>query len=285
MKKKKDKSQPETAELFPQDAGSIPYAEVYPAPAQQQGFQPALQNYPVQDLPAAQPEGKKSRKMKDSDGTVSSSANGFRKVTRGYKPSEVDEYIESLNASLANAQRVIDEKSEEFKSSFALVSRERDNLLRELAQVKESLAQSEAQLAQAREKIENTAELERQNEKMTEQLRSMYTKLEACKTLITENQQMKSRVGELETTADIERQHAMKNEEEIAEMRELNKRQAYEFAAREKQLEADYTQEKLRVAQLLKLHRYHIERSGEALKEFSTQFQEAKSCLDEMKLE
>ncbi|HOU11016.1 MAG TPA: DivIVA domain-containing protein [Clostridiales bacterium] len=282
MKKNKDKTQPETAELSPQDAGVIPYAEAYPA--QQQGFQPALQDYPLQEMPPAQPEDKKSRKTKGNKGAAASGVT-FKKSARGYKPAEVDEYIENLHAALANAQRVIDEKSEEFKSAYALVSRERDNLAQELSQVKEKLALTAGQLTQALEKIESTAELERQNEKMTEQLRSMYTKLEACKTLITENQQMKSLVGELEATADIERQHALKNEEEIAELRELNKKQAYEFAAREKQLEADFTQEKLRVAQLLKMHKYHIERSGEALREFSAQFTEAKKCLDEMKLE
>jgi len=287
MKKKKDESQPETAELIPQNTGGMPYGEAYNAPVQQQGFQSALQNYPVEDLAgsALKPEGKKARKAKENDGASTAAGMTFKKSMRGYSTAEVDEYIESLHASLANAQRVIDEKSEEFKSSYALVSRERDNLARELSQCKEEMAACETQLAQARERIESTAELERQNEKMTEQLRSMYTKLEVCKTLITDNQQMKSRVSELETAADMERQHALKNEEEIAELRELNKRQAYEFSEREKQLEAGYTQEKLRVAQLLKMHKYHIERSGEALTEFSTQFLDAKRCLDEMKLE
>jgi chromosome segregation ATPase len=204
----------------------------------------------------------------------------FKKVMGGYKPSEVNEYIEALNANLESAQQVFDAQSAELKSNLAFVSRERDKFKEEHAAMLEKLKKCERKVSEYETAINEREALKTQNAQLQEQVRSLFSKLELCKNLVTENRTFKSKIAEI----DIERkymdeQKALLNAE-IAKLREANTSQAYDFAEQKKDMEAQFLNNNLRLAELLQVHTYHIEKTDELLNEAIKQFSQAKKSLD-----
>jgi len=208
----------------------------------------------------------------------------FKKVMRGFDPKEVYEYIEVINANLAKAQQVFDEKFQEFKSSYALLARERDNLREEQAVVNEQIAAYKSRIESDSQRFEQHDEVVSQNEQLQEQVRTLYTKLESCKNLVTENQQMKSRLNELELEKKFFEQQKAKYDTEITELREINQKQAYEFAQQKKEIELQYSTERAGTLEVLQQHSYHVLRAEEYLKEFLNQFSKARDSLNDINM-
>jgi len=224
--------------------------------------------------------GQEIQQEKKTEVTAEVSMITFKKVMGGYKPSEVNEYIESLNANLESAQQVFDAQSVELKSNLAFVSRERDKFKEEHAVMLEKLKACEKRVAEYEAAINERDAMKAQNAQLQEQVRSLFSKLELCKNLVTENRMFKSKIAEI----DIERkymdeQKAMLNAE-IAKLRETNTNQAYDFAEQKKDMEAQFLNNNLRLAELLQVHTYHIEKSDELLNEAIKQFILAKKSLD-----
>ena len=136
----------------------------------------------------------------------------------------------------------------------------------------EKLKACEKRVAEYEAAINERDAMKAQNAQLQEQVRSLFSKLELCKNLVTENRMFKSKIAEI----DIERkymdeQKAMLNAE-IAKLRETNTNQAYDFAEQKKDMEAQFLNNNLRLAELLQVHTYHIEKSDELLNEAIKQF-------------
>lgn len=232
---------------------------------------PAAGDKAVNSAPAASPE------------TVERIVT-FKKVMRGFDPKEVYDYIEVVNANLAKAQQVFDEKFQEFKSSYALLARERDNLREEQAVVNEQIAACKSRIESDRERLEQFEEIAAQNEQLREQVSTLFAKLESCKNLVTENQQMKSRLNELELEKKFFEQQKAKYDTEITELREINQKQAYEFAQQKKEIELQYSTERAETLEVLQQHSYHVLRAEEYLKEFLNQFSKARDSLNDINM-
>lgn len=235
--------------------------------------------YEIIDIPAVDPVPLENerRELEYSSAGVTI----FKKTMWGFNPKEVNEYIEVLTANLANAQQVFDAQSDELKSSLALVSRERDNLKAELAVVAGKAEAYEQKYAECEQTIQELATVKTDNTRLQEQVNALYSKLELCKDLAAENRECRNKAAEIE----IERRHMEEQKAlltaEIAELREENTRQAYDFAEQKKDIETQFLNENLRRAELMQLHTYHINKSDELMNEFVKQFKLAKKSLEE----
>lgn len=74
-----------------------------------------------------------------------------------------------------------------------------------------------------------------------------------------------------------------KDSEEITSLREINEKQAYEYAGRLNELETAAASEKLRIGKQVQLYSYHIDRISSLLEQANQQFAKAKEAVDELK--
>jgi cell division septum initiation protein DivIVA len=241
--------------------------------------------FEIIDVPQeASKAGTENMKIKEGAEQELEAANTvtFKRVMRGFNPSEVNEYIEVLTANLANAQLVFDAQSAELKSNIAFASRERDKLKEELAATQDKMEAYEQKCAECEEIKEELDDLREKNANLREQVNSLFSKLELCKNLAAENREIKNKAAEI----DIERKHMAEQKAllaaEIAELREINTQQAYNFAEQKKDIETQYLNDSLRRAELMQVHTYHIRKSSELLDEVNKQFKLAKKSLEEM---
>lgn len=234
--------------------------------------------YEILDVPAVEPvrTENENRNEKFSPTGIAS----FKKIFRGFDPTEVNEYIEVLSANLTGAQRVFDEQSEELKSSLALISRERDNLKTDLAEMAGKAAAYEQKHAECEESIRELTAVKAENVQLQERVNALFSKLELCKDLATENREHRNKAAEIE----IERKHMEEQKtllaREIADLREENTKQAYEFAQQKKDIEAQFLNENLRRAELMQTHTYHIHKSDELINELVKQFKMGLQSLE-----
>ena len=213
---------------------------------------------------------------------VSAGIVTFKKTIRGFNPKEVNEYIEVLSANLSGAQQVFEAQSAELKSSLALISRERDNLKVELASMAGKAEAYEQKNAECEENVRELAAVKVDNAQLQERVNSLFSKLELCKNLAAENRDLRNKAAEI----DMERKHMEEQKAlltaEIAELRDENTKQAYEFAEQKKDIETQFLNENLRRAELMQLHTYHVGKTDELINEITKQFKLAKKSLEEM---
>ncbi len=238
--------------------------------------------YEILDVPAVEPA---TAAAEDGHGDKDFSPAGivtFKKVLRGFDPKQVNEYIEVLSANLAGAQRVFDEQSDELKSSLTLISRERENLKAELATMAGKAEAYEQKNAECEESIRDLAAVKAENVQLQERVNTLFSKLELCKNLAAENRELRNNAAEIEIERkQMEEQKALLAAE-IAELREENTKQAYEFAEQKKDIETQFLNENLRRAELMQLHTYHVGKTDELINEIAKQFKMAKKSLEEM---
>ncbi len=238
--------------------------------------------YEIIDVPAVEPATDAAKNGHGDEGFSPAGIATFKKVFRGFDPKAVNEYIEVLSANLAGAQRVFDVQSDELKSSLTLISRERDNLKAELTEMAGKAAAYEQKHAECEESIRELTAVKAENAQLQERVNALFSKLELCKNLAAENREHRNKAAEIE----IERKHMEQQKAllaaEIAELREENTKQAYEFAEQKKEIETQFLNENLRRAELMQLHTYHVAKTDELINEMAKQFKLAKKSLDEM---
>lgn len=235
--------------------------------------------YEIIDVPVVETVTAENER-RDEDFTSARIAT-FKKTMWGFNPKEVNEYIEVLTANLAGAQQVFQAQSDELKSNLALISRERDNLKIELDKMAGKAETYEQKSTECEQSLQELATVKTDNVRLQEQVNALFSKLELCKNLAAENRECRNKAAEIE----IERKHIEEQKAlltaEIAEMREENTRQAYDFAEQKKDIEAQFLNENLRRAELMQLHTYHINKTDELMNEFVKQFKLAKKSLEE----
>lgn len=236
--------------------------------------------YEIIDVPVAEPVSVENERREAE--SSSAGVTIFKKTMWGFNPKEVNEYIEVLNANLANAKQVFEAQSEELKSSLALVSRERDNLTVDFADVAGKAQAYEKKYAECEQTIQELATVKTDNVRLQEQVNALFSKLELCKNLAAENRECRNKAAEIEIERkQIEEQKVLLTAE-IAELREENTRQAYAFAEQKKDIEAQFLNENLRRAELMQQHTYHVGKTDELINEMAKQFKMAKKSLEEM---
>ncbi|NLP48066.1 MAG: hypothetical protein GX345_03890 [Clostridiales bacterium] len=206
----------------------------------------------------------------------------FSGAFAGYKKSEVDEYIALLNTNLANAQRVFDQQSEEYKENLTFLNREKQTLEENLALLEEQAGKALAEAEENKEALAAAADLKKENEELRRQVNSLFSKLELCKNLVTENRELKEKVAEVE----VFKKHSLEEKEimaaEVEKLREENTKLTYDFAQEKKELEAQYLNANLQRAEHLHLHNYHVNKTDELLEEALKQFKLALKSLEDI---
>lgn len=152
----------------------------------------------------------------------------FKKVMRGYNPAEVNEYIDMLNANLAGAQQVFDEQSTELKDSIAFVSRERDRLKAEKAEIIEKAAAYDRKCLDLKAALDELDSLKSRNAQLMENAGVADPKY--AQTLTEENDQLKSKIETV--AAELDSAEKKKNElaEEVASLSDTNAKLSHEIA-------------------------------------------------------
>ncbi len=96
---------------------------------------------------------------------------------------------------------------------------------------------------------------------------------------------LRKEISEFEIRQSVLRQQLKKTDGEIAEMREQNKKQAYEYANKANELEADFNSSKLKIQKQIQVHMYHIKQVDLLINELQKQFDDARSSLEVLEQE
>lgn len=209
----------------------------------------------------------------------------FKKAMFGLNPSEVYEYIDIINSNLISAQQVFDKKFDEYRNNLQLITVERDSLKEENQALTERATKNESELKELREASSHAEQLYEENEKYKTIISEFQLKLESCKELINENRVIKAQLADLKTLQEGYSEQESKYESELAELREINKKQVYTFAQQKNEIETKFSTERLRLLKLLQVHTYHIRQSENLLKELQKQFEQSLDSLKELNID
>ncbi|NLB37269.1 MAG: hypothetical protein GX824_08255 [Clostridiales bacterium] len=223
---------------------------------------------------------KGSNKISESSDLVE-----FKKAMFGLNPSEVYEYIDIINSNLISAQQVFDKKFDEYRNNLQLITVERDSLKEENQALTERATKNESELKELREASSHSEQLYEENEKYKTIISEFQLKLESCKELINENRALKAQLADLKTLQEGYSEQESKYESELAELREINKKQVYTFAQQKNEIETKFSTERLRLLKLLQVHTYHIRQSENLLKELQKQFEQSLDSLKELNID
>ncbi len=183
-------------------------------------------------------------KQKELDDKISKAdIVSFKKVVRGYNPDEVDEYIDLLNANLAGAQQVFEARSAEMKDSITFVSRERDQLKADKAEMAEKAAAYDQKCAELKAASEELETVKDRNAQLAEKVGIADPKF--AEDLIEENKQLKAKIEAVnsELAAAEKKKNDLTDEtaglteantklaNEIIKVRDENKKQTSEINA------------------------------------------------------
>lgn len=100
--------------------------------------------------------------------------------------------------------------------------------------------------------------------------------------LSSENEENKKKAAELEVENGVLKRRIEENKEEISRLKNVNKKQAYEYADKINSLESEQAKSKLEMQKELKLHDYYINQAELTLAEFTKQMEQIKQSLHDV---
>jgi chromosome segregation ATPase len=201
----------------------------------------------------------------------------------------VDE-VAQLRREKVEAQSTIAQLAE-IAADYESLSKQRDELeakyneqSQELLEKKDELTRLLAVERELKVAIDEAEGLkhacETEQKRRAEAEKELQEKTELMSKAVTEIEQLRKEISEFEIRQSVLRQQLKKSDEEIAEMREQNKRQAYDYAAKLSDLEAEFNRNKLAMQKQIQVHMYHIKQVDLLMNELQKQFGDAKSSLE-----
>lgn len=209
----------------------------------------------------------------------------FKKTMFGFNPSDVMDYIDMLNNNSLEAQKVFDEKIEEYKNTIMLLSRERDSFKEKVSAVSGRLTEIEAENERIKEILPNFEQVEAENARLREENGTLQKKVDETNKIIKENLALKEKASDAEARIAVMEEQQKKYQAEIMGLRDVNKKQLYDFTQQQNDVETKYAADRLKIVQMLQVHAYHINQSDALLKEAQKQFDLAKKTFRNMGME
>lgn len=100
-----------------------------------------------------------------------------------------------------------------------------------------------------------------------------------------EQSRLRKELSDSEIRQTILHQQLKKSYDELDELRETNRAQAYEYADKLSKLQADFAAEKINLKKQLQFHLFHIRQVGELLDEVKKEYDEAEASLKDFEAE
>lgn len=212
-------------------------------------------------------------------------AVNFKKVMFGFSPADVMDYIDTQNSNALEAQKVFEEKIEEYKNNIMLLSRERDSFKEKCSTLSERLGQLEEENERIKAVLPNFEQVEAENAALREENAGLQKKAAEANKIIKENLVLKEKASDAEARLAVMEGQQKKYQAEIMSLREVNKKQLYEFTQQQNDVETRCASDRLKIVQMLQVHAYHINQSDSLLKEAQKQFDLAKKTFKNMGME
>lgn len=222
-------------------------------------------------------------------------------VLRDYQTEEKRDRLNDDYRLLVDEVALLRREKVEAQSTItrlAEIASEYEEAVRQCGELKDLLNVREEELEEAKNDISGLLSVERElnvirdekdglkhaceleQKKRAEAEEELSGKAELMSRAATEIEQLRKEISEFEIRQSVLRQQLKKSDEEIAGMREQNKRQAYEYASKISDLESDFNQNKLAVQKQIQVHMYHVKQVDLLINELHKQFGDAKSSLE-----
>ncbi len=182
-----------------------------------------------------------------------------------------EEYVSKIAA--------LEAEKNEFKSQVDLLNQKNSELLLGTQKYDELFEEHKSVIAKLElSKVNVTAkknEIVKLNEKITE-------KVEELNAVSDENEQIKKKLAESEIKNTILIKQVSEKEEELIDLKEINKTQAYDYAKKINTLEHENSKAKLALQKELQLHNYHISQAELVLSEMTKQMDQIKQSFNDI---
>ncbi len=198
--------------------------------------------------------------------------------------------IALLRNEKAEAQSTIAQLAE-IASGYEELSKQHDELKERYQTLTDELEQKNRTLEEllAKEKTLNVVKDEEDELKqVVDEERILRSKVEnelkekeaLMSQALTEIEQLRKEITDTEIRQSALNEQIKKYDEEIAELREQNKRQAYDYASRVSELETEFNREKLAMQKQIQVHLYHTKQVDLLIDELQKQLDGAKNSLE-----
>ncbi len=217
-------------------------------------------------------------------------------------PAIDNEAVERLEAEIAQYVAKVDE----LQAQLASLEGENETLKIELEQAKLTVAELQAEksaLEQLKEE-EKEEDIEEEEEaavnfdseqinqaqatiaELNEKLADLQAQLDAktveCEKAIQDYESFKRDAGDGAIMADTYIKQAEKLTAELAELRTINQKQAYEYAEKLSAIETETSADRAKVSQQMKMHTYHLRQIDTLISQLSEQFELAREAVEEI---
>ncbi len=182
-----------------------------------------------------------------------------------------EEYISKISA--------LESEKKEFGSQVELLKRENAELISASQKYSALFEEHKSVIAQLElSKVDVTA---KENEilKLAEEICEKSKKI---KSVSDENEQIKKNASEIEVRNTILEKQISEKEDEIINLKEINKTRAYDYAKKLNSLEHEQSKTKLALQKELQLHSYHISQTELVLSEMTKQLEQLKQSFNDI---
>lgn len=227
-----------------------------------------------------------------NSGLESRTASEQEKFNR--KAEEYEKTISELNTAIAKAENEI-QRLTAFETQVSQLSDENKELSKEAASLKQKNNELKLELARHAEIAAAYDNIVAENERLKAETAAvkksfddvsneLNAKNDSLAALSSENEKLRIEVSETGIKYTVMCQQAEKAEAEAAELKDKNKSQAYEFAAKINEFESQHTKEKLNLQKNMQVNAYHIKQMNLLVQELSSQVEQVEKSFDETEI-
>lgn len=179
----------------------------------------------------------------------------------------------------ADKIRKLEAENAAFKEAYAKLKRNSDAMHTDSAKYSQVVAES-TKLAEALTALREKYKLLEQEVSFTRG--DLTTKSGTIDEIKNENERNKAMISEYEIKNAVLAQQIETFRKENEDLKESNKKQAYEYAARVNAVEADLAHNKLVFQKEMQVHSYHVHQADNLIKELEKQMDQIKLSLNEV---
>lgn len=207
----------------------------------------------------------------------------FKKAIFGIDEKEVFEYIDLLNTNLNKAREVYEEKLSELKSANEMLIHERNSQNEKFQQLCDDMQSLQNENNTLQQTIDGQTNLSGKLNAALQKIAKLQEQIENCKQFEVENQRLNKQLTEIKVVSNMREQQQTTLLNEIETLKQQNKDNLASALEARSHLESDTAAYKLKITQMLQMHRFTLQQSREMLEKLVRLFDESceyADCMD-----